>query len=78
MSLGESYRKNFKIGDYVSWKVLNIEGNGYSRCLYGIIVEIFIYKEDLERPVHYARVLENRTGIKTYIVLSCLTKVETN
>tara|TARA_A200000159_G_C7329513_1_gene342370 strand:- start:2428 stop:2664 length:237 start_codon:yes stop_codon:yes gene_type:complete len=78
VSLGKIYANKFKIGDLVSWKVLNFEGNEYARLKIGLIVEIFVYEKDLTRPVHYAGVLEPKTGEKTYIVLSCLTKVETN
>ena len=78
MHLGKTYVNKFKVGDLVSWKVLNFEGNEHARLKFGLIVEIVVYEENLTRPVHYAGVLEIKTGEKTYIVLSCLTKVETN
>jgi hypothetical protein len=77
MSLGESYANKFKIGDYVTWRTLSTDENCYYNQYHGIIVDL-IYYEDEIRPVHYARILENKTADTFYVVLSCLTKIETN
>jgi len=77
VSLGKSYLKKFKIGDYVSWRTLSFDGESYYDEYYGIIVDLVRY-EDNVRPVHYARILENKSSETFYVVLSCLTKVETN
>jgi hypothetical protein len=77
MSLGEVYLKDFDVGDYVTWRVLsgNIE---IHYCEYqGIITEIVHYN-DIVRPVYYAKILENRSAQIFCVVLSCLTKIETN
>jgi|TARA_Y100000356_G_C11101776_1_gene204742 hypothetical protein len=77
MSLGEIFLKNFNVGDYVTWRVLsgNIE---IHYCQYqGIITEIVHYDDDI-RPVYYAKILENKSAQIFCVVLSCLTKIETN
>lgn len=77
MSLGETYTIQFKIGDYVTWRTLSHEGEEYYTQYYGVVTEIIHYKDNV-RPVYYAKVLENKTSDTFYVVLSCLTKVETN
>ena len=77
MSLGESYVGKFKVGDYVTWRTLSVKEDKYYDEYHGIIVDL-IYYEDEVRPVHYARILENKSADTFYVVLSCLTKIETN
>ena len=77
MSLGKSFVDKFKIGDYVRWRTLSDNEDKYYNEYYGIIIALVTY-EDNVRPVHYARILENKTNESFYVVLSCLTKVETN
>ena len=77
MSLGKSFVDKFKIGDYVRWRTLSDNENKYYNEYHGIIIALVTY-EDNVRPVHYARILENKTNESFYVVLSCLTKVETN
>jgi hypothetical protein len=77
MSLGESYVEKFKIGDYVTWRTLSSSEDRYYDQYYGIIIALVHYKDEI-RPVHYARILENKTSETFYVVLACLTKVETN
>jgi len=77
MSLGATYLDKFKIGDYVTWRTLSIDKDRHYNEFYGLIVDL-IYYEDEIRPVHYARVRENKAGDTFYVVLSCLKKVETN
>lgn len=77
MSLGESYVGKFKIGDYVRWRKLSANENRYYDEYHGIIVDLIYYKDEI-RPVHYAKILENKTAQTFYVVLSCLTKIETN
>jgi hypothetical protein len=78
MSLGEKYLKNFKVGDYVRWRRLVSSPVEYYQEYFGLILQIIEYNDELYRPVHYAQVLENQSNQTFYIVLSCLTKVETN
>jgi hypothetical protein len=77
MSLGESYVGKFKVGDYVTWRTLSVKEDKYYDEYHGIIIDL-IYYEDEVRPVHYARILENKSADTFYVVLSCLTKIETN
>ena len=67
----------FKVGDYVTWRTLSVKEDKYYDEYHGIIIALVTY-EDNVRPVHYARILENKTNESFYVVLSCLTKVETN
>ena len=78
MSLGEKYLKNFKVGDYVRWRRLASSPKKYYQEYFGLILQIIEYSDELYRPAHYAQVLENKSNQTFYIVLSCLTKVETN
>ena len=77
MSLGAIYRDKFKVGDYVYWRTLDSGMELYYKQQYGIIIELTCY-EDGVRPVHYAKILENKSGEMFYVVLSSLVKVETN
>ena len=77
MSLGKTFLNYFKIGNYVTWRRLSCSEDQYYDEFYGIIIEIIEYADGV-RPVCYARILENKSGKTFYVVLSCLTKVETN
>jgi hypothetical protein len=77
VSLGKLYLKYFSVGDYVSWRVLSCHEDRYYDEFHGIIIELLVYSEGI-RPVYYAKILENRTSDTIYVVLSSLTKIQTN
>lgn len=80
MALGDAYLNKVKVGDYVKWRSI-VRDQNYEENIVeyrGLIIKIYKVVNQFTRPVHCAKILENKSG-KTYtVLLHKIEKVETN
>ncbi len=80
MALGSTYLNKIKIGDYVKWRSI-VRGKDYEENIVeyrGLVIRIYKTATQLTRPVHCAKILENKSGRTYTVLLHKIQKVETN